>query len=109
MKTLSLSHCETIGNKVVLDSGVSLDNVPSLPPHVEVEYITAASLFTGEDGARSKDKDVATVLEGATELGSVDGKSQWFVGAGSNVDVWVLRNGRSDTCSPVRNGNMHFN
>ena len=97
METVGLCHRESIREKVVLDGGVSLNNVPPLSPHVQVEYLAAAGLAARQEGARSEFKDVAAVLEGSAELGGVDGKTERLVGGGANVDVGVLRDGGADT------------
>lgn len=100
MDTLILRHCETIWNEVVLDSGISLDNVSPLSSHVEIEYLAALGLGR-EVRARSEDQDVAAVLESPAKLSRVDGQPQRLVGGGVNVDVRVLGDWGTNSYSPV--------
>ena len=102
METLGLSHRESIRKEVVLDGGVSLNNVPPLSPHVQVEYLAAAGLGVRQERAGSEFEDVASVLEGPAKLGGIDGETERLVGGGADVDIWVLRDGGADTEKPVR-------
>ena len=93
-------HIEPVGDKIVFNCRVGLNNIAPLPSDVEVVDI-AVLIVLREHGTGTKDHDVGTVLEGTTKLGSVDGQAEGLVGTGTNIDVWILFDWRLLSCEPV--------
>lgn len=65
-------------------------------------YEAAAGCRSGDHGTGTEHHHVGTVLEGAAKLSGVDGQSQWFVGAGPNIDIGVLLHWRTGSAAGER-------
>ena len=88
--TFALPDGHSVRNEVVLDSWISLYDVSTLPTHVQVVDGARLGFLAGQCRTWAEQHDVGAVLEGAAKLGSVDGKSEWFVSGGADVHVGVL-------------------
>ena len=85
-----LINLQVHGNEIILDSGVYLHDIASLTPHIHVEdaFIVGFKRSLGEGHI------VGTILEGTTELCSVDGQLKVEI-THSHVDFWVVFNHRT--------------
>lgn len=88
--TFVLCNGHSVRNEVVLDSWISLYNVPTLPTHIQVVDGASLGVLVGHCSTWAEQHDVGAVLEGTAKLGSVDGQSEWLVGGGADVHVGVL-------------------
>ena len=72
---------ESVGDEVVLNRGVHLDNIPPLPSYIYI-VDTTVTILCIESGQISgaQDDSVGPILECTAKLSSVDGKTEWLVG-----------------------------
>ena len=100
---VSLADVEGGGDEVILNGGVGLDDVSTLSTDVQVDDLGTGTNNNGgailiDDGGGTglNVEGVGTVLEGTSELGGINGKSQvaWLtVGTNTIVDGGVSLNG----------------
>ena len=97
MQTVTLGNGESVRNKVVLHSWIHLDNVPPLPPHVQIMNSTVPGVTSWEFLPRAEHHHVTSILKGSSKLGCVDGQTKWLVGGGTNINMRVLGDRRTSS------------
>ena len=101
MQAFTLRYVESIGNEVVLHRRVHLDNVPPLPPHIQVMDHAIPSIACWQFRPGTKYHHMASVLKGSSKLGSVDGQAKRFVCGRANVNIRILLDRGADTTTPM--------
>merc|ERR1712178_313482 len=85
-----LVNLQVHGDEIILDSGVYLHDIASLTPHIHVKDAFIVGFFR----SLGEHHVVGTILEGTTELSSVDGQLEVQI-TNSHVDFWIVFNHRA--------------